>query len=168
MDLRLRRFTVADEAFARAAHQELARDNFPFLLAWDPDQPGAAYVRAVENHRRGVDLPPGWVPTTFLAADVDGELVGRVSIRHQLNWFLENFGGHIGYAVRPHARRRGVATEILRQALILARSIEIDPVLVVCDEDNWASARIIERLGGVLEDIRDDRDGASKRRYWIG
>lgn len=107
------------------------------------------------------------MPATFRAADVDGVVVGRVSIRYELNEFLENFGGHIGYAVRPDYRRRGFATEILRQALIIARSEGVDAVLLTCDEDNLVSASIIEQLGGVLEDVRADPDGPPKRRYWI-
>jgi predicted acetyltransferase len=167
VDLRLRPFTVADESAARTAHEELAKENFPFLLGWDPDRPWAAYVEALGNRPRGLGLTPGWVPETFLAAEVDGELVGRVSIRHELNEGLENLGGHIGYAVRPNHRRRGYGTEILRQALLRAHSIGIHPVLVTCDEHNLASATIIERHGGVLEDVRDDPDGPPKRRYWI-
>jgi predicted acetyltransferase len=167
VDLRLRPFTLADESAARAAHEELARENFPFLLGWDPDQPWATYVEALDDRPRGLGLSPGWVPETFLAAEVDGELIGRVSIRHELNEGLENLGGHIGYAVRPNHRRRGYASEILRQALVRAHAIGIHPVLVTCDEDNLASATIIERHGGVLEDVRDDPNGPPKRRYWI-
>jgi predicted acetyltransferase len=91
-------------------------------------------------------------------------LVGRVSIRYELN---EWFGGHIGYAVRPGLRRRGYATEILRQALIGCRAEGVDEVLVTCDEDNLATAAIIERLGGELEDIRPEPGAKPKRRYWI-
>jgi predicted acetyltransferase len=114
-----------------------------------------------------MELPAGYVPATFLIADVDRALAGRVSIRHGLNEFLTNEGGHIGYAVRPRYRRRGYATEILRQSLIVARAEGVDRVLVTCDDDNAASATIIERLGGVLEDVRDASDGIPKRRYWI-
>ena len=124
-------------------------------------------MRTLENRRRGFELSSGWVAETFLAAHVDGVLVGRVSIRHELNESLRNFGGHIGYAVRPHYRRRGFATEILRQALIIARSVGVEEALVTCDDNNLISASIIERLGGELEDVRDDPDGPPKRRYWI-
>jgi predicted acetyltransferase len=165
--LRLRPFRISDEQAARAAHAELSKEDFPFLLGWDPDRPWATYVQGLGHHRRGIDLVPGWVPATFLAADLDGVLVGRVSIRHELNEFLENFGGHIGYAVCPDYRGRGVATEILRQALIIARSEGIDDILVTCDEDHVVSAHIIEQLGGALDDIRTEPDGQSKRRYWI-
>jgi predicted acetyltransferase len=44
----------------------------------------------------------------------------------------------------------------------LAPSLGLDRVLVTCDEDNVASARTIERGGGVYEDSRN-----GKRRYWV-
>nr|WP_319464069.1 GNAT family N-acetyltransferase [Micromonospora sp. RTP1Z1] len=78
----------------------------------------------------------------------------------------QEYGGHIGYGVRPSARRRGVATFALGVALSEAARRGIDPVLVTCDDDNTASARIIERHGGVLEDVRDTELGRI-RRYWI-
>ncbi|HTX10326.1 MAG TPA: GNAT family N-acetyltransferase [Solirubrobacteraceae bacterium] len=64
-------------------------------------------------------------------------------------------------------RRRGFATEIHRQSLIVTPAEGIDAVLVTCDIDNLASAAIIERLGGVMDDVRDDPEGPPKRRYWI-
>jgi predicted acetyltransferase len=165
--VRLRPLRVDDEEQARAAHLELAEDDFPFLLDWHEDEPWTAYVRRVRNQRCGIDLPPGWVPSTFLVAEADGELLGRVSIRHEFNDFLENFGGHIGYAVRPAHRRRGFATEILRQALIIARAEGIVDVLVTCDEGNFGSIAVIERVGGTLEDVRVEPGRGPKRRYWI-
>ena len=100
-------------------------------------------------------------------AVVDELIVGRVSVRFALNEFLSVFGGHIGYAVLPEHRRRGLATEILSQALVIARSEGVDRVLVTCDEDNVGSARTIERNGGVLENRMIDPEGSVTRRYWI-
>jgi predicted acetyltransferase len=167
MNLRLRPLTSADEAEARAAHAELARDDFTFLLDWDPEQPWAHYLATLQNRHRGIELPADRVPASFLVADVDGALVGRTSIRHELNDHLAAVGGHIGYGVRPAYRRRGFATEILRQSVIVARAEGVDRVLVTCDEDNPVSATVIERQGGHLEDIRADADGNRMRRYWI-
>jgi predicted acetyltransferase len=167
MTLRLRPFEIEDEYEARAAHAELSQDGFSFLLDWEPDDSWTSYLDRLRRFRRGVDLPADRVPATFLVADHGGALVGRVSIRHELNDFLANEGGHIGYGVRPQYRRRGFATEILRQALIIARAQGIDPVLVTCDETNIPSATIIERSGGRLEDVRTGSDGVAKRRYWI-
>jgi len=167
MDLRLRPLTLADEAQARAAHVELARDGFTFLLDWTPEQAWAQYLDTLSDRRRGLALPPDRVPASFLVAEAGGALVGRSSIRHALNDHLATAGGHIGYGVRPAHRRRGFATEILRQSVTVARAEGVARVLVICDEANLVSARVIERLGGVLEDIRLDPDGTRMRRYWI-
>lgn len=117
--------------------------------------------RSLEDSPR----PAGHVPCTFrwIVDDTDpGTYLGSLSIRHRLTPFLLEVGGHIGYSVRPSARRRGVATAALREALPLASALGIDPVLITCDDDNIGSARVIEANGGVLEDVRGD-----KRRYWV-
>jgi predicted acetyltransferase len=74
---------------------------------------------------------------------------------------LLEMGGHIGYDVRPSARRRGHATEMLRQALAVANSLGIDPALITCDVGNVGSRTVIERNAGLFEDERN-----SKLRFW--
>ena len=165
MSLRLRPPRIDDEADVVAAQEELAADDFVFAFR-QPGQSFAEFVQAVEDHRRGRNLEPDRVESTWLLADVDGAVVGRSSIRFELNDFLRAKGGHIGYAVRPAHRRRGYANEILRQSLIVARAGGVGRVLVTCDDDNIGSATVIEANGGVLEDIVDD-DGVPLRRYWI-
>lgn len=94
---------------------------------------------------------------------VDGDTyLGRIQIRHRLTQWLLDYGGHIGYGVRPGARRRGHATAMLRDVLPYARELGLDPVLVTCDATNIASRKVIEAGGGEFE---DERDG--KLRYWI-
>jgi predicted acetyltransferase len=98
---------------------------------------------------------------------VEGDQVlGGIALRHRLNDFLLRAGGHIGYGIRPSARRRGVAAWALGRMLDEARLLGLDRVLIVCAPDNIASARTIERHGGVLEDVRDTELGPA-RRYWI-
>ena len=130
-------------------------------------EPWAVYLDHLQTMRHGCELPPGWVPGALLAADVQGELVGHASIRFALNDLLTSVGGHIGYCVLPRYRRRGYATEILRQSLIIARAEGVDRVLVTCDEHNVGSATVVERAGGILEDVRRDPTGVPRRRYWI-
>jgi predicted acetyltransferase len=166
-ELRLRPLRDEDEGQAVAAHEELARDDFAFLLDWDPRRPWREHVTMHADWRCGRGLPVNRVPATFLVADVGGELVGRVSIRHELNDRLREYGGHIGYGVRHAHRRLGYATEMLRQSLVVARAVGVDRVLVTCDDANAASAVVIERLGGLLDDVRLGDDGVAKRRYWI-
>jgi len=162
----LRPLDVSDEKQAKQAHEELAADDFEFLFvrqgeAWP------VYLQRVERERLGVDLPEGWVPSTFLVAEVEGQVVGRVSIRHQLNAYLAELGGHIGYGVRPGFRRRGYATDILRQSLAVAASIGLERVLVTCDVDNVGSARAIESCGGVRENVVPVEGSVPRCRYWV-
>ena len=163
--LRLRPLRAEDEVPARAAHEQM-RADFPFLLDYVASEPWSFYLKRREANRRGEQLPVRWVPSTFLAATVQGTLVGRISIRHELNDWLATYGGHIGYAVIPEKRGRGYGTEILRQGLVIARALGIDEVLVTCDLDNAASARVIEACGGEFESAVEG-EGKPKRRYWF-
>ena len=166
--IRLRPFRVEDEAAALAAQEEMRADRLPFLLGYVEGEPWDEYISCREANRHGERLPERWVPSTFLAATVKDELVGRISIRHELNDWLAVYGGHIGYVIVPAQRRMGYATEVLRQGLVLARSVGVDDVLIICDDDNTASARVIEHCRGELESVIDgEHGGPRQRRYWI-
>jgi predicted acetyltransferase len=136
--------------------------NYGLGMVWSD------YLRALDDRRTGANVPAGSVRATWLVATVDDVIVGRASIRHDLNEFLAREAGHIGYCVLPEHRRRGYATEILRQSLVIIRDIGVDRVLITCDDDNVGSATVIERGGGVFESLVDGSDGVLKRRYWIG
>ncbi len=105
--------------------------------------------------------PEGFVPSTTLWWVDGADYLGRIAIRHRLSPVLLEFGGHIGYDVRPSARRRGHATAMLRAALPIAFGFGIEQALITCDDTNVASRKVIESAGGVLEDQRDD-----KLRFW--
>ena len=139
----------------------IGRDLELWTGRWESDEGFAAYVAEKVREREAVD-DPDWVLNTNLWW-VDGEeYVGRMSIRHELNEWLKEVGGHIGYDVRRSRRRQGHATAMLAAALPIARSLGIDSALLTCDADNVASRLVIERNGGVLEDQRGE-----KLRYWV-
>ena len=164
--MKLRPLSLADQAQALQGHSELAIDNFEYLLSYIEGMPWTEYLEILGNESTGTNLKEGRVPATFLIAENDGNLVGRTSIRHELNDFLFNFGGHIGYGVRPSYRRQGFATEILRQSLALINGLGVTEVLVTCAEDNVGSIKVIESQGGILENSVNF-EGILQRRYWI-
>jgi predicted acetyltransferase len=150
---------------------------FDMVHPAEPGYPGADYTLSTladpdvfaEFCERTVDLarpesprPAGWVTGTYLWMVEDDEVLGRISLRHALTPFLLEVAGHIGYAVRPSARGRGVATRALALMLPVAAARGIDPALVTCDEANVASRRVIEANGGRLEDER-----GGKLRFWV-
>ena len=91
-----------------------------------------------------------------------GQVLGGIALRHKFDDDI----GHIGYGIRPSARRRGLATWALAEMLDEARAaLNVPRVLILCLADNIASGRTIERNGGVLETIRDTAHGPV-RRYW--
>jgi predicted acetyltransferase len=107
----------------------------------------------------------GRVHCTYRWIVEDDRVLGAIALRHELNDRLMQLG-HIGYGIRPSARRRGLATWALGQMLEEARVLGLDRVLIICEAGNTASARTIGHHGGVLEDIRDTEHGPM-RRYWI-
>ena len=162
--LTLRAPLPGDEGVARAAQAALQADGFDFGFLL-PGERWPEYLARLERDRLGLDLPPGRVPATFLYADADGQVVGRASVRHALSEQLLRLGGHIGYGVLPQFRRRGYATEILRQSLVVARAAGVDRVLVTCDDDNLGSIAVIERCGGRRDPEWPGDEGTC--RYWI-
>ena len=99
------------------------------------------------------NIPEGRVPalTYFYVREEDDKIVGMINIRLALNDFLRTEGGHIGYCVRPAERRRGYATEMLRDTIKHCRVIGMSGFLITCDKENHASAGVIKSCGGVLE-----------------
>jgi predicted acetyltransferase len=157
-----------EQEFLRA-HRATTPEVPNFLFYYDEGIPFRRYLEILKERARGENLPPHHVPSTFLFAFDASRIVGRVSIRHELNALLLRVGGHIGYVVVPEFRRRGYATAILHQSLEIAlRSLGIDRVLVTCDDDNLGSIRTIEKNGGVLENVITGPDiEKPTRRYWI-
>jgi len=130
--------------------------------AWLDDGAFGEFVEEILAERlEETPRPETMVPDTELWW-VDGdEFLGRIAVRHRLTPALLERGGHIGYDVRPSARRRGHATAMLREALIVAAGLDIERALITCHVTNLGSRRVIELNGGVLE---DDRNGVL--RYW--
>lgn len=122
----------------------------------------------IHTLRTGEGLVGRYVRCTFLWL-VDGdEFIGELAVRHALTPSLRQRGGHIGYGVRPGYWGNGIGTRMLGMGLdwIRVNLPTLDKTLVTCRDDNCASARVIEKNGGVLEDVIVV-EGQRTRRYWI-
>lgn len=114
--------------------------------------------------------PAQLVPATqfMLVRKTDNKVLGFLQIRHELNNYLSEFGGHIGYSVRPSERRKGYAKEMLRMVLPYCREIGLDKVLVTCVENNIASEKTITANGGVYEStVHEPSENVDLKRFWI-
>ena len=123
-----------------------------------------------KDYRKGRNLKPGYVPqTTYWLIDND-EFIGEIGIRHELNDNLINYGGHIGYGVRYSKWKQGYGTKMLAFALDKAKKMGLEYVLITCDLENIASAKVIENNGGKLDNVVENLRNGEKiktKRYWI-
>ena len=116
------------------------------------------------------NIPESRVPanTYFLVGASDNKIVGMINIRHKLNEFLLNEGGHIGYSIRPTERGKGYATLMLKLGLEKCRELKLDRVLITCDKANIASAKVIKHNNGILEnEVYSETFSEVIQRYWI-
>ena len=170
MTLTLRRPREEEEEEFLRAHRATSPEVPSFLHYYVEGMPFRRYLEVLAEQEQGINLPsPQHVPSTFLFAFAGNRIVGRASIRHTLNPFLERQGGHIGYVVVPEFRRQGYASTILRLALQIARDkLGIERCLLTCDADNIGSIKTIERNGGRLDGVVDGPHVTKPiRRYWI-
>jgi predicted acetyltransferase len=144
------------------AEGEFAGVEFTRESLADPEEFARLVRFLLEQRDPAAARPRAYVAFTELWMADGDEYLGRISLRHELNALLHEWGGHIGYVVRPSARGQGHATAALRTMLEICGERGIDPVLVTCDVDNEPSRRTIEGAGGVYEDTRE-----GKLRYWV-
>lgn len=143
-------------------------DGCGILGRVDTPEQWLADVRAIRNP---ATVPEGKVQgTLFLSVrESDGKLVGMIDVRHSLNEHLRQFGGNIGYSIRPDERRKGYAREQLRLALdFCKKTLGLDRVLITCKTTNEGSRRTILSAGGVYENTLHEPDrGVDLQRYWV-
>jgi len=138
----------------------------PWVLREDASDFSALVQRLADMACPG--CASGIVPSsTYWVYETEtGRIVGAVNIRHYLNEELLRVCGNIGYGIRPDERGKGYATHALALALDKCRAVRMSRVLLGCYKDNPASARIIQKNGGVLENEIAE-GGKTVQRYWV-
>jgi predicted acetyltransferase len=157
-----------EEEYLDMIHEwEKSDEKFtPWVLNFDTSD-FAAMVEKLEELSRGIGVSPNSVESsTYWLVDENNRVLGAANLRHRLNESLADRGGHIGYGIRPSERKKGYATEILRQALDIMKDLNINKVLITCDKENIGSAKTIIKNGGILES-EGVSDESVFQRYWI-
>ena len=136
----------------------------PLLRMADP----AEWIAFCKTLDEGTNVPERWVPATQFVCLRGEKIVGMIQVRRELNDYLRNYAGHIGYSVRPDERRKGYASWMLAQGLDYCRSMGLRKVLIPCLDMNEASRRTILRAGGVYESTEHEpNENENLERYWI-
>ncbi|WP_247826517.1 GNAT family N-acetyltransferase [Arthrobacter antioxidans] len=127
-------------------------------LEWGPGQHEDGFGLLPGDEVRSVVGFTSWVKRlsldkqcTYWWITEGDEVLGGIALRHGSHPLVSR-AGHLGYGIRPTARRRGLASWALGRVVEEAHRLGMDEVLAVCEADNTASAKTLERLGGVLED----------------
>lgn len=165
----LRELTSQDEAaFFQGMKEWDGEDPHWYSFCWQDGMKYTEMMEILRKDRLGLELPANRVPHTMLYAFLHADIIGRVSVRHTLNDELRYRGGHIGYGVAPRFRKKGYASEMVRQSLDYCRSLGLDQILITCGDTNTPSWKIIEKFGGELENlVWDNVDNEMIRRYWL-
>ena len=138
----------------------------PLCRIDDPEE----YIKVCREYEEPTTVPSHLVPATqfFFIRKSDNKLVGMIQIRHYLNDFLEKFGGHIGYSVRPSERRKGYAKLMLQKTLPFCKEIRLEKVLITCIDGNIGSEKTILANGGIYEStVHEPNENVNLKRFWI-
>ncbi len=122
------------------------------------------------NHHKGINLPENIVPYSEYWIIYNNEYAGFITLRHELNSFLKQRAGNIGYNIRPSMRGHGLAKKSLFLVLKKAKNTGLNKVFITCMETNIGSLKTIlvakKKFGGLESTKLTDKDGTF-RRFWI-
>ncbi|WP_245626940.1 GNAT family N-acetyltransferase [Gynuella sunshinyii] len=143
-------------------------ENAEYYLEGKADFP--KYVQHLSDEAAGLNLREGHVPCShFWLIDNEKSIFGAIRVRHNIdNNFLAFEAGHIGYDIAPSHRGKGNGKLMLKLAISKAAELGIERVLLIADEDNFASRGVIEANGGKFEKIVIGQVFPHPlARYWI-
>ena len=127
------------------------------------------WINDLQKNKHQENLPENYSShTLYLAINDENEIVGAIGLRWKEVPVLMTYGGLIGYSIRPKQRGNGYASQMLKLALEKFKGTDIDSILITCKDFNFASKKVIEKNGGVFENIyKNNDDGYNYLRYWI-
>ena len=129
--------------------------------------PYTKWLKQIKANANEATVNPEWVVSSTFFAMTNEKIIGMIDIRHLLNQMLREYGGHIGFGVRPSERSKGFATEILMEGLKHCNTIGLHEIMLACYKENAASSKTILKCGGVFEKEFLYADGKIVQVYWI-
>ena len=117
---------------------------------WDKMDNYDEWLEKVSKNISKDTVDQNWVVTDtfFVIREHDKKIIGIIDFRHELNDFLKDFG-HCGYSVIPSERKKGYATEMLRQVMEIARKIGLNEIQLSCKKNNISSVKTITKNNGI-------------------
>ncbi len=104
----------------------------------------------------------------FWIVDAEGAFCGGINLRYQAGTLdlPPHVSGHVGYAIVPAQRGRGIATTALAMLRPIASRLGLPRVCITCYVENDASRRVIERNSGVFSHQAPGLPGRPTRRVY--
>jgi predicted acetyltransferase len=167
--LEIRQLGPDDEAAFLAGLDSWADEDPAWhTFTWTEGMTHDEHLRRLSDDFHGRNLKNDRVLHTMLYGFLEGVIVGRCSVRHELNDHLREWGGHIGYGVAPPFRKRGFGKQLFQAGREHLKSLGKDKAFLVCEKRNEASRKLIEGAGGVLQDeVIDPADQEVVLRFWV-
>lgn len=107
----------------------------------------------------------------FIYVNDNSEVLAMANIRPDAlnDDYYCQYGGYVGYNVRPSYRHRGIASKMYEEILKICKDrFKLDKILITSNRNNEASKRIIKKYGGVYEGaIIYPPTGNVVERYWL-
>jgi predicted acetyltransferase len=123
--------------------------------------------KVISAHNKDTSFLNVPATTFFTVRKTDCKIVGSIQLRHELTENLRKRGGHIGYGICPTERKKGYGSEQLSLVLEKAKVLHIPRVMISCDKDNIASAKVAINNGGKLEWEGYDEEDGLIQIFWI-
>ena len=178
MNIKIREVNENDENQIKEMHEEyLKSKNIPGIDVFEgirdfeyiDKMSFTEWINDLEKNKDESKLPKNYsTHTLYLAIDENEKIVGAIGLRWKEVPVLLEFGGFVGYSIRPSERGKGYATQMLKLGLEKFKEKDWKRILITCKDFNIPSKRVIEKNGGIYENSYFNKDdGYNYLRYWI-